>query len=192
MQLLERLNNFLPFLGIPGLFVLTLVDSAAVPIAGGPDAAVLLLAWQHSDRIWLIVTAAVAGSMLGCLLLYRIGRAGGELALARFSEDRQAWIRKKMKSHAFWTVLASELVPPPFPTKPVIVAAGVFHIPVDKFSFGVLIGRTIRYLAAACLGATLGEHAGAVISERTPLILLAIAAAVLLIFLLNRLRRKTA
>jgi membrane protein YqaA with SNARE-associated domain len=192
VRLLERWNEFLLVLGIPGLFILALVDSAAIPIAGGPDAIVLLLAWQRPDHIWLIVASAVAGSTLGCLVLYRIGRAGGELALARFSQARQAWIREKLHSHAFWTILISELIPPPFPTKPVILAAGVFQMPVDRFSIGILIGRSIRYLTGAYLGAHFGQQASSIIGTRFTFILLATAAAVLLVVVICRLRRKFA
>ena len=36
--MLNRLNNVLLLMGIPGLLAISFLDSAAVPLAGGPDA----------------------------------------------------------------------------------------------------------------------------------------------------------
>ncbi|HYK90093.1 MAG TPA: VTT domain-containing protein [Acidobacteriota bacterium] len=192
MRLLERLHEFLPLLGMPGLFLLAFVDSAAIPIAGGPEAATLLLSLQHPERLWMVAAAATIGSLLGCFVLYRIGRAGGELALGRFSEARRLWIRRKLDSHAFWTVLVSELVPPPFPNKLVTLAAGVFHMRLGEFSVGVLLGRSIRYGLTAYLGAQLGRQTVAADVANSPLILLAIAGAILLACAVHRFLRKPA
>lgn len=192
MRFLDMLNRLLLILGIPGLFLIALLDSAVIPMAGGPDAVVLLLAWQRPDLLWLIAVAAAVGSTLGCLVLYRIGHAGGELALARFSEARQLWVRQKLDHHAFWTILVAVVVPPPFPEKPIVLAAGAFHMRLDKFSTGVLAGRLIRYMSGAYLGAHFGKHAATVLRERSPLIILVIVAAMLLTLVFRQLRRRLA
>ncbi len=192
MRFIEKLNEFVLVLGIPGLFLLALLDSAALPIAGGPEAVVVILAWQRPGHVWLIVAAAVVGSTLGSLLLYRIGRAGGELALTRLSKARRSWIREKLERHSFWTILFAELVPPPIPIKPVIVAAGVFHMPLDQLSIGILVGRSIRYMAAAYLGAHLGKQAASVMTAQFPFILLSIGVLILLLLAVRRLLRKFA
>ena len=44
---MEALKNYLLALGIPGLLVIVAIDSAGVPIPGGPDALVMLLSWQR-------------------------------------------------------------------------------------------------------------------------------------------------
>jgi len=192
VQFLDRLNRYLIFLGIPGLFLIALLDSAAVPMAGGPDAAVMLLSWRNPDLLWVIAAAAAVGSTLGCIVLYRIGRAGGEMALARFSEARRSWVREKLDRNAFWAVFAAVMIPPPFPTKPLILASGVFRMRLDRFLIGVLSGRLIRYGMEAYLGAHFGQHAAAVLKARSPMILLGFVAAVLLFLLVRQLRRRSA
>ena len=57
------------------MFVIAFLDSAAIPMMGGPDALAMRLAWHCWGLAWLIVIAAFAGSM-GCLVLCGIGRAG--------------------------------------------------------------------------------------------------------------------
>jgi len=72
LHLLNRLNGSLLILGIPGLFVIAFVDSAAVPLAGGPDALILLLTWSRPAMVYVIVLAATVGSMLGALVMHGI------------------------------------------------------------------------------------------------------------------------
>jgi membrane protein YqaA with SNARE-associated domain len=190
LPFLNKLKQYLLVLGIPGLFLIALLDSAAIPLTGGPDAVVLLLSWKRPGVIWLIVAAAAAGSTLGCLVLYKIGSAGGELALSRFSEARRAWVREKLDRNAFWAVFAAVTMPPPFPTKPVILASGVFKMRLDRFLVGVLAGRLLRYGVEAYLGARFGERAAALLQGRFSLVLLGIVAAVLSLAILLRRRRK--
>jgi membrane protein YqaA with SNARE-associated domain len=190
LKFLNELNHILIVLGIPGLLLISFLDSAAVPLAGGPDAVVILFAWQRPRLAPLIVTVAALGSVLGCLVLYRIGRAGGQLALARFSEKRKEWVQRHLDRSAFWTVFAAVLIPPPFPTKPVILASGVFHMRLDKFWMGVLAGRLVRYGIEAYLGAQFGRHAVAVIKEHTPIVLIIVLADVLLVLLVNHIMRR--
>lgn len=85
MRFLQRLSQYLIYLGIPGLFLIALLDSAAVPMVGGPDAVIMLLSWRNPSQLFAIVLAAAVGSTLGCLVLYRVARAGGRLVLARLS-----------------------------------------------------------------------------------------------------------
>ena len=61
------------------------------------------------------------------MVLYGIGKKGGKKALSRFSPERVAWIEAKMQEYGSWAVFAAVMAPPPFPTKPVILAAGVLQ-----------------------------------------------------------------
>ncbi len=94
MHLLNRLNGLLLVLGIPGLFAIAFSDSAAVPLAGGPDAFVLLLTWSRPAMVYLIVLAATTGSTLGALVLHGIALKGGEKILSRFKAEKIAWAEK--------------------------------------------------------------------------------------------------
>ena len=188
MHYLERLSQYLLVLGIPGLFLISLLDSAAVPIVGGADAFIILLAWQRPVLFPVIALAAAVGSALGCLVLYRIGRAGGRLALSRIAPEKREWVKEKVESNAFWAVFLAVTVPPPFPTKPVILTAGVFRTPLTAFSIAVLTGRLVRFTAMAYLGARFGNQAAQVIKSHYLAVLLAVVAVALLILLIRRFR----
>jgi membrane protein YqaA with SNARE-associated domain len=178
--LLERLNKYLLLLGIPGLLVITFLDSAAIPMMGGADAIVLLLAWKRPMQMLLIILAATIGSTLGCLALYRVARAGGEMALARFTAERRAWMKRKLDQNAFVAVAAGVAIPPPFPTKFVVLAAGAFRVSQVRFINGVLAGRLVRYGVLAFLGAQFGDKAADIIAGHFPAFALILAGMLLL------------
>ncbi len=192
MQYLQRLSHYLLVLGIPGLFAVSLLDAAAIPLVGGPDGFVILLAWQKPAQLAWIVLAAALGSTIGCVILYRIGRAGGNLALSRLAERKQAWVKKQVENNAFLAVFLGVTVPPPFPTKPVILAAGVFRTPWVTFCAAVLIGRLLRYGVMAYLGFRFGDQAAQIIKSQYPTILLTLTGLALLILLTRRLLRSRA
>jgi membrane protein YqaA with SNARE-associated domain len=181
LSFLHRLSDYLLFMGIPGLFAITFIDSAAVPLAGGPDTVILLLAWQRPTIYLLIGLVAAVGSTLGCLVLYGIGRKGGEKALSKFDPRKKEWIETRMREYGFWIILASVIAPPPFPTKLAILAAGVLRTSRIKLLAGAFLGRLLRYSALAYLGAEFGDDAAKLIKAHYPAISLALIIGLLLV-----------
>ena len=165
MSFLTHLSEYLAVMGIPGLLIISCLDSALVPLAGGPDAVILLLAWQRPAMfLWIAMTATI-GSTLGNMVLYSIGRKGGKKALARFNPDSVVRMEQRMNRYGAWVILGSVLAPPPFPTKLVILAAGVLRIGKVSFAVSVFCGRLIRYTLIAWLAAKFGDRAAAMIKE---------------------------
>ena len=190
MKILERLGQYLLVLGVPGLFLIALLDSAAIPMVGGPDAVILLLSWRHPSQLPAIVLAAAIGSLLGCLILYRIGRTAGRLVLERFSKEKQTRVMRLIERNATWAVFLSVTMPPPFPTKPMILAAGVFRTPLTAFGGAVFAGRLIRFSLLAWLGARFGDQAAQMIKAHYFTIIVAVIGIALVVLLFRRLRRK--
>ena len=181
-EYLSVMKEYLTVMGIPGLFLIAFLDSALVPLPGGPDAVILFLAWQRPDIFfWIALTAAI-GSTLGNMILYGIGQKGGEKAMARFNPDNVAQIEQKMKIYGAWAVFGSVLAPPPFPTKVVILAAGVLKTGKIRFAVSVFCGRVIRYCLVAWLAAKFGDRAAEMIKSHS-LEAACVLAAVLLLAL---------
>jgi len=188
LAILNRLNKYLLLMGIPGLFVIAFLDSAAAPLSGGPDAVVLLLSWERPALAIVIAAAGALGSTLGCLVLYSIGQRSGERALARFSPTKRDWAERNMAKHGVWAVIAGVLAPPPFPTKLLVLAAGVLKTGKAKFSGAVLAGRLLRYSLVAYLGAHFGARAGSVLKANYAFIVAGLIGCILLIYLVRALR----
>jgi membrane protein YqaA with SNARE-associated domain len=176
-------GQHLAALGIPGLFVIALIDAAAVPIMGGAEALTMLLAWQEPARLPLIVLAGALGATIGALVFYRLGRAGGDLALSRLQPAKQEWVKKQVTRHAFWALLVCVVLPPPFPTKPLVLAAGVVGTPLAVFTAAVFTGRLARYSVLGYLGYRFGDQAAQAVRTYYPQVLLVAAGLVLLYFL---------
>lgn len=191
-RFIQRVGEYLVYLGVPGVFLIALLDSAAVPMVGGPDAVLLLIAWRSPSQAPVAVLAAALGSTLGCLILYRIGMAGGRAALSRFSQAKRDRVQQLMEKNTGWALFMSVTMPPPFPTKPLILAAGVFRVPLVSFTTPVALGRLLRYSAIAWIGARFGDQAADVIREHYMLIVGCLVIIALLIFVARRIRKGTA
>jgi len=191
MRYLEQLGRHLMLLGVPGLFIVSLLDSAAIPMAGGPDTLIVLLSWQKPAHAALIAVVAAVGSTIGCLVLYRIGRAGGERVLAHMARDRRERLARSIERNSVWAIFISVVAPPPFPTKPAILAAGAFSVSLGRFIPAVLTGRLLRFGILAFLGARFGDQTARIVRHHALYILLAAALALVLVFAIRRARRPT-
>ncbi|RMG45242.1 MAG: DedA family protein [Acidobacteria bacterium] len=185
----NSLKEYLLALGIPGLFLITFLDSVGIPLVGGPDALILLLAWQKPGHWLLIGLSATMGSTLGCATLYGIGRKGGTLALSKVDPARRRRVRERLNRHALWTVMMAVIAPPPFPTKVFIVTAGVMEMRWDRFLLGVILGRFLRYASESYLGARYGDEASRLLKAHYPAISLLVILAIGAWMILRRLRR---
>ena len=177
-QKLEQLGNWLKTFGVPGLFVLTLLDSAFVPTAGAPDALLLVLA--SSGQAFSAAAAATIGSTVGCVILYYMSRAAGEAALSRFGAARRDSAQRLLAKYDALTVLVAAILPPPFPFKVFIIAAGVFRFRVSRLAVAVLVGRIFRYGLLAALAYRYGNEAKKLFADHYPTIGLGMAVALII------------
>jgi membrane protein YqaA with SNARE-associated domain len=192
LRFLNWLSKCLTVMGIPGLLAISFLDSAAVPLVGGPDALILVLASIRPKMVCLIVLAATVGSMLGCLVLYGIGWKGGAKALSRFGPEKVARIERRMQDYGIWAIIVSVLAPPPFPTKLVILAAGVLRIGKIRLAVGTFIGRLLRYSLMGYLAVRFGNQAAQVLKNDSPALFVILIVGILLIVVIRNLRKRSA
>lgn len=176
---MDRLAQSLFALGTPGLFAITFIDGAAIPIVGGAEAMTLLLAWKQPAQLPWIVLAAALGATLGAFVFYKVGGAGGQPVLARLAPARREWLKRQVARHAFWTLLVGVLLPPPFPTKPLVLTAGAVGTPAATFLAANFTGRVLRFSALAYIGFRFGDDAARIVARHYPTILAALVGLVL-------------
>jgi membrane protein YqaA with SNARE-associated domain len=182
-------SQYLLALGVPGLFGVALVDSAAIPIVGGAESLAMVLAWKEPAHIPWIVLAGTLGSTLGSLISYPVGRAGGALVLPRLGSATQEWVRRQVTHRAFWVLLLAVVLPPPCPTKPLVLAAGAVRTPLPVFLTAIFAGRLLRFSALGYLGFRLGDSALRNIASHYPAVLLTLVGLVVLSRLGLKLRK---
>ncbi len=187
---MDGLRDSLLALGIPGLFLIAFLDSAGVPLPGGVDVVVLLLAWRQPSLFVWIALAASVGSTLGCLVLYRIGRTGGERAVRRLDPGKRRWVTAKVRENDIVAMLVAVLAPPPFPAKVFMLVAGIVGVSWTRFAGAVFVGRMIRFTGEAYLAVRLGDRAVEALQQHYPTIGAVLAAAVFVFLAVKWMRKR--
>jgi membrane protein YqaA with SNARE-associated domain len=187
---LTAISQYLVTYGAFGLFGIALLDSALIPMAGGPDAVMLLLS-AAQPRWWpLYAAAATVGSTAGCVILYYLSARAGNRALKRFSERKQKRVKDLLDRYDVLSVLVASVLPPPFPFKLFVVSAGVFRLNVVRFAIAIGIGRAFRYLLEGYLAANYGDHAREILARYYPAIGIGVGVLIVLGFVAKNLLRK--
>jgi membrane protein YqaA with SNARE-associated domain len=186
-------------LGGPGLIVLGIIDSSAVPVPGSQDLLTIILSTVHRD-LWLYYALmATAGSVAGGYLTYRLGKKGGTEAFeSRVPAKKLEKVDKTFEKWGFGSVFLGAILPPPFPMVPVIVAAGALQYPAKKFLAALGLGRALRFTVVAYIGSIYGQagfHFITSHSREFTIVLIAaglLGATTLAAYLIFRKRRQAA
>jgi membrane protein YqaA with SNARE-associated domain len=179
---LSRVSDYLLALGPFGLFAVALLDSAFVPLPGGPDALMIAFTMAHPRLMVLYAVLAALGSAIGCVILYYVSRRAGSRALKRFSEAKQKKVKGWIDRYDVLSVLVASLMPPPFPFKLFVVSAGVFRFSVVRFTAAILAGRLFRFLLEGYFAIRYGAQARQILQKYYPWIGLSLAVLVIIFF----------
>lgn len=148
-------------LGMPGLFLMSALDSSFLVLPFGND--LLLIALVSSNReswIWIAyVLVSAAGSVVGVFVIDLLMRKAGEKGLERFVKPKRLErLKQKLENKLGITVFVATLVPPPFPFTPVIMTASALQCSRGKLLGAVFVGRILRYTAEAILALYFGRQ----------------------------------
>jgi membrane protein YqaA with SNARE-associated domain len=182
---LTSVKDFLVPFGAFGLFTIALLDSALIPLPGGPDAVMILLSTQSPARMPLYALGATAGSVIGCIILYYISRRAGRSALKKFPPSKQARVKELVDRYDVLSVLVASVLPPPVPFKLFVITAGVFRLSLIRFAVAVAVGRAFRFLLEGFLAVRYGERAKDLLAENYPTVGIGIAVLIVVIFLVR-------
>lgn len=175
---LAQLGEWLMAFGALGLFAISLLDSAFVPLPGGPDFAMIVLSARTPAWMPLYALAATVGSTIGCTFLYLAARRAGSRALARVSPERRERIENLLGRYDMLAVAVPALLPPPFPFKVLVLGAGVFRLKTGRFIAAIFVGRLVRFLIEGWLAVRFGEDARRLIAQHGIKIFIALAVLV--------------
>jgi len=190
-KFVQRIQVLAMALGAPGIFLVAFLDSSILSL---PEVADLLVIWMVTNnkaRVVLYVVSATVGSLLGCLLLYWIGRKGGaSFVHKRFGSTNVERTLNAFRRYGVMAVLIPSILPPPAPFKIFVLLAGIADISVARFSTAILIGRGLRYSVEGLLAIWYGERAMAFIRDNGTTVAIALVAVIAIGFVIYLLRSR--
>jgi membrane protein YqaA with SNARE-associated domain len=175
--------------GIWGVAAVAVLDSSSIPVP--MDAILALYVWHDKRHFWLYCLMAAAGSAIGGLLPYGLGRVGGELfLLKRVDRAKFERLRDRFERQEFLAVMIPSMMPPPAPWKMFIFASGVFEMRVPDFLLAVFVGRMLRWLSLSLLVLKLGPGAVDLVARHALVAVLIVGALAVLGFAWWWMRKK--
>lgn len=185
MEFLRTIPAWLEGLLLPwgglGLMLIAVGDSSFLSLPEVNDVLLMTFSIRQPERMLVFALMTTAGSVLGCAMLYSVGRKGGEAFLSkRFAGPRLERVRGWYQHWGILAVIVPSLLPPPAPFKIFVLSAGAFGISWAKFLLGVVIGRGIRYFSQGILAMLYGERAITYVQQNFPTIGLALSGSIVL------------
>ncbi len=193
--MLKSIADALQAFGPLGIFVIALLDSLGVPLVGGVDFLLLVMAVKTPHVAYWAAATATVGSLAGNFILFRGARYG----VTRFGgqevpDGKRQKFRLWFQRYGLLTVFIPAVTPfVPLPLKVFVISAGALHTPASRFLGVVLLARVIRYFGEAYLGIRLGEDARGFLTQNAWNILgIAIATVLVLVGLIKWYDRRRA
>jgi membrane protein YqaA with SNARE-associated domain len=183
----------LPYGGF-GLMLLAVCDSSFVSLPEVNDILLMTFSISNPGGMVTYATLTTLGSLIGCALLYGVGRKGGEAFLRRtprMTDDKLVRMQNWYRRHGVLAVIIPSLLPPPTPFKIFVLSAGAFGISWPKFIAAVVVGRGIRYFSEGILAVIYGPAAIEFVRQNFGMIglglaILIVASAVVYFFFARR------
>ncbi len=175
-----------------GLLLLSAADSAGLPVIGGVDALLIAVSVRQPRMAYFSALLAIAGSLLGSVILFGIARKGGEIFLARHvTKGAGRYLHAWFQRYGLATIFMPALSPLPLPMKIPVFCAGALGVRWGSFIAVVIAARTIRYFALAYLAQTYGNETLSFLKTHWgPVTAFAISLAAAAVIVLRLLQRR--
>jgi membrane protein YqaA with SNARE-associated domain len=143
-----------------GVVVLAALDSTLFfSLPFGIDGAVIILSARMRRLAWVVPLLATAGSLAGAWLTFWMGRVIGEKGLDHYVAPKHLKkVRKKIRDSGAVALAILDLVPPPFPFTPFVLAAGALEVKTSIFFITLAVCRIFRFGIEAALAVVYGRH----------------------------------
>lgn len=133
------------FWAAPMMLVIGALDSSLLSLPEVNDYITVARVANNPSEVYYFPLFPALGSLIGCVLLYRIARRGEQFVTRRFHPRHLDRVKELYKKWGLFALVIPAILPPPMPFKIFVVTAGVLNYPLGRFAIIVMIARTIRY-----------------------------------------------
>jgi membrane protein YqaA with SNARE-associated domain len=181
----HRLQQYLlALLGQTGgtkLFIIAMFDSSFLSLPEVNDFLIIALSIKNPSSMLYYCLMTTLGSIAGCLLLYVVGRRGGEILVRRkFSKEKVERVYQWYQKYGVLAVTIPSILPPPTPFKIFVLSAGAFQVSVGRFILAITVGRGFRYFLEGFLAIQYGEKARDYMQHNYPTAAITVVVIILL------------
>ncbi|MBA3872373.1 MAG: DedA family protein [Anaerolineae bacterium] len=166
-QITIFLEHLLTVFGYPGMFVVQVLENVFTPIPSEPLLPLAgMMASQGKINLLAIWAVAVAGSTTGSLILYLVGKRGGEPAVRALirrwgkytgmNEGMLDYTLKLFKQYGGWMVFFGRFLPVVRPTMSIV--SGMSKLPLKIFIPCTALSTGFAIALYMGLGYILGEN----------------------------------
>jgi membrane protein DedA with SNARE-associated domain len=160
--LVNLCTDFIGSVGYAGVFVLTMLGSACIPIPS--EATMLFAGFKVSDgdlTLFGVIAAGVTGELIGCLIAYAAGYYGRIDLLERnklihIDRKRLDWVDAWFQRRGAITVFVGRLLP--LVRAFISLPAGVAEMPLRRFIPLTLAGSAIWLSGLTLIGRAVGDN----------------------------------
>ncbi len=144
------------------LFGLAVAEASFFPIP--PDLLLLALCLVRPSESFLFAAICTAGSTVGGMLGFAIGRWGGRPLLERLvSAEKILLVERQFQKHDVWAVAIAGFTPLPY--KLFTIAGGAFRLHFWRFAIVSVCSRGARFFLVATVVYIFGEQANRLVRD---------------------------
>lgn len=187
-EMIHTFEEWLLEFGSWGLFILSFFESSFFPIP--PDVLMIPMGIANPDRALWYAFITTAGSVLGALLGWYIGKKVGRPILRYFiKEDKIAKVEQLFERYGAMAILIAGFTPIPY--KVFTIFSGISKVRIPTLVIWSIIGRGARFFLEAAIIIALGDKAMPFIEENFALLTAGVGGLVIAGYLIYRFVRKS-
>lgn len=133
------------YFAAPLMILVGALDSSLLSLPEVNDYITIARIANNPSEVYYFPLFPAIGSVIGCLVLYRIARSGEQFVAKRFHPKHLDRVQELYRKWGLFALVIPALLPPPMPFKIFVAAAGALDYPLGRFALTVLIARMARY-----------------------------------------------
>ncbi len=135
------------YLAAPMMILMAVADSSLLSLPEVNDIITVMRVAHNPNEVFYFPLLPTIGSVIGCLILYRIARQGREFITKRFHPKHLKQVEHLYRRWGLLALAIPAILPPPLPFKIFVATAGALGYPLKRFMVTILLARMVRYYA---------------------------------------------